>query len=140
MNDDSWIKTYENTEKIIEKSIKENKGFTKAAFFSLGLAGIGAALLASSRFEPILAGGASALVTGMVMGGYFWMSKSKNIETIEIKERMLEKLYKLMPPEDQDFIDNKKQKALEAIEVLRENNKSTENAVSKNQSFKKRII
>ena len=122
MDKSNWISSYENAEAAIEKAVKANKEFTHAAFFSLGLAGVGAAVAASSRFEPVLAGGVSAVVTGLIMGTYFFMSKGKNNDIIDAKQRLLDKIYKLMPEQDQDFLEQNaqiKQKAIDNVQLLR---------------------
>jgi hypothetical protein len=123
MDKDNWIENYEKNSDIIEKSLKENKDFTCSAFFSLGLASIGAAVTISSNSEPLLASGIAAVLTGLVMGGYFFMSKEKNKEIIDTKMIVLEKIYNLMPEKDKDLLNQKiqsKQKTIEKIKLLRE--------------------
>lgn len=126
MDKSNLVSNYENTETTIEKAVKQNRDFTHAAFFSLGLSGIGAVIAASAKFEPVLAGGAAAVATGLTMGTYFFMSTGKNTELINAKQRLLEKIYKLMPEQDKEFIKKRsipnKENAIQNIQAIRDKN------------------
>lgn len=137
MDKSNLIKNYEKVEHIIESKFKENKKNNQAAFFSLGFSALGGAVISSSSLETALAGGASAILTGLIMASYFFMGKEKNNQTIYIKKLLLDKIYQLMPEEDKNFIDNKlrKNEVINNIQKICEKTLTKETIITPSPKF-----